>query len=667
MRPSSEIAVDQGPPTPYAAEGGAVGESEDAAEIGAESPQAETPPLLAEPAPWENWAVFALLATYLVVQINAILHHGMWGQDFIFHLKYIAQAYQDPYRYWTTYREGQNNPPLFHLLCAGVFRITRHVHSLEVISLIALSLNTLALYLLHRLSLRMMPSATMRLATFIFLVFLPVGMIHAIVLAADCVTTPSVVLLMYLLVRISESGSKPFWKFALWCVAASAALAFAVSVKFTSIALVPAAVVAVVAMWFGRRTGAFRTAVALLLVVGPPALIGLGIYRQYKAQQTSNLGVNLHINPEERELNIRSVLFFRAADEKLLRAPPYNRDSGRGSLGVDKFELGIQNKYSYIGLLHLGVFTDVLNIYQYDPTDGYFGARSRHAQKRMTLAVKTALPYTFCALLACPWLLLTSSWNVLVRRRRRDVPILIILTVSFAFWLVIVIFLPFTGALGGGYWLPRLVVPALFGFFLITFTFISYSPVGANRFGRLAVLAAVLFQAGLTLSFMWPWGVNKNEVPLLETLVPVDLAVRAQMDLKFAPRPASTGEPLLVIGKYGTASFVFARYDDKGNVRIGFNQWGNGALPESEPMPVDPDRTYHIEVSADAQAHVVAVAVDGREVLRVNGWDPMAVYNNEVHMLTNPPGGSVVGPAFTGTVVFSHVDVTGGRHFGKRG
>jgi hypothetical protein len=628
-------------------------------------PEAEVRPALAEPERWERRVVWVVLLTYLVVQVNAILHHGTWGQDFIGHMIFIAQAYQDPHKFWTTFIEGQNNPPLFHLVCAGVFRLTRHVHSLEVISLIAMVLNGGALYLLHRLSLRMIPWATVRMATLVFLTFLPAGMIHAIVLAADCVTTPTVVLLMYLLVRISESGSERLWKCALWCVAACGALAFAVSVKFTSIALVPAAAVCIVAMWFGRGTGLFRTALALLLVVGPPAAVGLRAYRQYTAQQATNLGVNLKIDPTTSELNVRSVLFFRAADEKLLRAPAYDKDSGRGSKEVDKYELGIPNKYSYIGLLHVGIFTDILNVYQYDPNDGYFGPRTRPAQRRMALAVKTALPYTFCALVACPWLLVTSSWNVLLRRRPRDLPVLIVLTVSFAFWLVIVIFLPFTGALGGGYWLPRLVVPALFGFFLVTFTFIAHSPVGKARFGRLALLAAVLFQAGLTLSFMWPWGINRNEPPALAALVPPDMTVRALLDLKFSPQPRDTAEPLVVIGKPGTASVVFARHDGAGNVRISFNQWGSGELPESEPIAADPNRTYRVEVSADARAHTVAVGVDGKEVLRVSPWNTMPVYNDEVHLLKNPPGGTVVGAAFTGAVVSSRAEVTGGKRLGQ--
>src|SRR6185369_8922515 len=152
--------------------------------------------------------------------------------------------------------------------------------------------------------------------------------------------------------------------------------------------------------------------------------------------------------------------------------------------------------------------------------------------------------------------------------------------------------------------------------------------------------------------------------PALEALVPPDLAVRAQMDLKFSPRPDGTAEPLVVIGKYATAAFVYARHDDQGNVRITFNQWGSGALPESDPLAADPTRTYHVEVSADAKTHTVAVGVDGKEVLRVTGWNTMPVYNDEVYLLKNPPGGSVVGPAFTGTVVSSVAEVTGGRHLG---
>src|SRR4051812_3455208 len=84
----------------------------------------------------ERRLIAMALLLYGVVQVNAILHHGAWGQDFEAHLRTIARAYQDPWRFLTTYVEGQNNPPLYHLLCAGVFHLTSHVHSLEVIALL---------------------------------------------------------------------------------------------------------------------------------------------------------------------------------------------------------------------------------------------------------------------------------------------------------------------------------------------------------------------------------------------------------------------------------------------------------------------------------------------------------------------------------------------------
>jgi len=58
--------------------------------------------------------------------------------------------------------------------------------------------------------------------------------------------------------------------------------------------------------------------------------------------------------------------------------------------------------------------------------------------------------------------------------------------------------------------------------------------------------------------------------------------------------------PLVVIGKAGTASIVFARHDDRGNVRISFNQWGSAALPESEPIPNEKTRRRAGTVAACA-------------------------------------------------------------------
>jgi hypothetical protein len=473
-------------------------------------------------------------------------------------------------------------------------------------------------------------------------------------------------MLMHLLVRLAEAGRGPAGRFVALCVAALGALAFAVSVKFTAVSLVPAAAVAIAFMWVARAMSLRRAALALLVVVGPPALIGFTTYRQYRAQQKGDLGVNVKVDPFTTEMNVRSVLFFRAADYKVLDAPRYNRPSRNPPAipGHQQFELGTHNKYSYIALLHLGVFTDLLNVYQYDPRDDYFGPRSRPAQKLMALAVKTAVPFTLCALVAVPWVLVSSGYRVILRRDGGALPALIILTVSLAFWLIIVVFLPFTGALGGGYWLPRLIVPALFGFFLVTFAFLSQTAVGRTQLGRRVCLGYVIFQSVLGLSFLWPSGANGPPAPPLHELLPSDLALKAEMDVKFVPRPPGTAEPLLTVGRFGVAYYVFVRHDGKGNVRIAFNSFGNAQVPESEPIAADAEHTYHIEIQTGPDTHTLLVTVDGRETLRVNPIAELPVYRDEVNLLKNPAGGALAGETFSGTAVSSHVTVTGGERWG---
>ena len=618
----------------------------------------------------DRLAVGLVLAVYFVYQFNAILHHGSWGQDFVAHLMFSARAYQDPYKFWTTYIEGQNNPPLFHLFCAGVFKATRHVHSLEMISLITTVLNMGALLLLHRLSLRCIASPLVRVAAVVFLAFLPAGMIHAIVLAADGVATPTTVALMYTLVRLAEAGRRRWGEFLVWGVFALLTLCLAVSIKFTAVSLVPAAAAVIVAMWLARAADLPRTVVALLLVVLPAATLGFTTYRHYKTYQKSNLGVNMAIDPfsPETEINVRSLLLPRKADLKLLRdAPQYDAPSEFVIDGHRRHEMAVPNRYSYLGLLHLGVFTDIMNIYQPDPRDAYIGPRAPGPHRRMTIAARTAVPFTLCAVIAVPWMLFRTTYRVL---RRRDgaaaaLPVFAVLTVSFAFFLIIFLFIPFTGALAGGYWLPRLIIPALFGFFLVTFAFLDRTPLGTTRAGGVACLAASLTQAVLSLSFLWPWAVNGPEHPQLPDLVASNMAVHAEVHVRFTPQPPGTGEPLLTIGHFGVAQFVFARHDDAGNVRILYNHWGSPSVPQSEPLPADPNRTYHIVMDTDPTARTLVVTVDGREALRVEGWTPIAAFRDEVRLLENPVGGGLSTEKFSGTEVAKSLRVRGGKPWGR--
>src|SRR5262249_10165318 len=125
---------------------------------------------------------------------------------------------------------------------------------------------------------------------------------------------------------------------------------------------------------------------ALVLVVIVPGLAAANYQRIYR---------QLPSNDERRifwghDMNWRSVLMLRAADVDVLRAPRYIDPNPDG--GAELYRMLVSNLHSYPGLLHYSMFTDPLDIFQYDPTDSYFGARDQLHQGLMTFSVCWAVP-----------------------------------------------------------------------------------------------------------------------------------------------------------------------------------------------------------------------------------------------------------------------------------
>jgi hypothetical protein len=204
-----------------------------------------------------------------------------------------------------------------------------------------------------------------------------------------------------------------------------------------------------------------------------------------------------------REMEWRSLFMLRAADREVLRAPQYLDKITLD--GVEDHNLLVINRHSYPALLHLSMFTDVLNIYQYDPADSYFRPRDDMHQRLMTLAVRSAIPLSL--------LMVAATVIHLVRclRRRRslrsgtELPAMIPLAFSVAFFANITLFLPFMQySYLHGYWLARLVMPPLLGLCFLAFVFLDELLRWTGA--RAAVLAYVAAQSALHASFLWTRG-----------------------------------------------------------------------------------------------------------------------------------------------------------------
>ena len=83
--------------------------------------------------------------------------------------------------------------------------MTRNIHTLEIIAIFSLFLNAGALLVFYRLLQILVSSRLLQLTGLIFVLFLPVFMIHAIVLASDAFTMP---LFIGMLIFSSNLGKK---------------------------------------------------------------------------------------------------------------------------------------------------------------------------------------------------------------------------------------------------------------------------------------------------------------------------------------------------------------------------------------------------------------------------------------------------------------------------
>ena len=131
----------------------------------------------------------------------------------------------------------------------------------------------------------------------------------------------------------------------------------------------------------------------------------------------------------------------------------------------------------------------------------FFGSGSTHGLWGVArIAQAQKAPST---IIAVPLLVLTSLGSVLVRRNRDWMVLLTVGVISVAFFLNIVLFLPLVDAFGAGYWLPRLIAPALLCFFVLLFVGLDRL-LGKRRYLSWACLALVTAQAVVHLSFLWP-------------------------------------------------------------------------------------------------------------------------------------------------------------------
>jgi 4-amino-4-deoxy-L-arabinose transferase-like glycosyltransferase len=425
--------------------------------------------------------VFAVGSSF-VLSVFAAFRGGYIGPDYYTHFARLTE-WPKIFDFSTT------SPPTYYLLGHWLFLVIGSNNGFPIALSIAQSaLNTFAMWWFFRYTEQRFGSRLIHLAMVFFLAFLPVRVIHAATIGTDSMTVPLFVLVLFLLNRFLCEET-PNVRSALFL---GLGMAVAVWTKYSCMAFIPAVFIILLTLWAEHRWRFQRfVAICALSLLLPSALT---VYSFWASSRVHGYNTEKHWlgKGEAPDMNYRDLLLVKRTDIQLFRAPEYFK---REILGG--------HRYSYVGLVHLGIFTDTMNLFQVLTVPQNFGSvfipdqKARQPWKTPVMQASMCLGviWTVLVLVAVPWSLICAFRNVTDRKVNREDLAAIL---GIAFFLSVFLLIPFVhgGALFG-YWTPRLILPALLSFYLAAFLFIDRKIVrGSTRIVG-TVLLLVLVQCGI--------------------------------------------------------------------------------------------------------------------------------------------------------------------------
>ncbi len=416
------------------------------------------------------------------LSVFAAFRGGYIGPDYFTHFVRLV-TWSKIFDFSTT------SPPIYYLLGHWLFLITGSSNAFPVtLSIVQVAINTAAMWWFFQYTEPRFRSHLIHLAMVFFLAFLPARVIHAATIGTDSMTVPLFVLVLFLVNRFLSKETSDMKSAAFLGLG----LALAVWTKYSFMALIPAVFLILLGIWLERRWKfqGFLAICALALLL--PSTLALHSFWASSRVHGYNTEKHWLAKGEGPEMGYRDLLTVKRSDIQLFRAPEYF-----------KHEILQAHRYSYLGLAHLGIFTDPMNLFQVLTVPQKFGSvlipdqKTRRPWKTpvMQAAMVLGLVWTVYVLIAVPWSVFRAFRDLFKRNlNREDVTAIL----GIAFFLIVFLLIPFVhgGALFG-YWTPRLILPALLAFYLAEFLFIDEKIVRGSIPNACAILLLVLIQSGI--------------------------------------------------------------------------------------------------------------------------------------------------------------------------
>ena len=426
------------------------------------------------------WA--GALGISLFLSIFATLRGGYIGPDYYTHFNRLTE-WRQVFEFSTT------GPPIYYLLGHALFRFIGSNNAFPItLSILQAATNAVALWYFFRYTEPRFQARLIHSALVLFLTFLPVRIIHAVTLGADCLTLPCFVLVLFAFDKFLKNKSATLKSAAL----VGLALGLAVWVKYSFMGLIPAIFVLLIWCWTKSRWPINRFVAICLLSLMLPTALAFYSWRattRVRSYYTQLLWLPAGI---EADMNFKDLLFVKKNDLQLFTAPEYF-----------KKQILAAHKHSYMGLMHLGVFTDTMNLFQVLTVPQRFGSIMIPDQKIrrpwktyvMRASMSLGVLWTILALIGTPWILVRGLKNLWRDKLEREDA-----AIFFGVAYFLLMFLPIPFVYNGnlfGFWTPRLILPSLLCFFLAAFLLIDRKIAAKSRLIAPAIFGLVIIQCAI--------------------------------------------------------------------------------------------------------------------------------------------------------------------------
>jgi hypothetical protein len=430
------------------------------------------------------WA--CALGVAFLLQVLAAFRGGYVGPDYNRHLERMLSSS-------SILDFSTSNPPIYLMLGHMLFRlIGRNVGFPITLAIIQAAVNTMAMWWFFLFTEPRFRSRLVHLALVFFLTFLPVRVIHSITSGDDWMTIPVFVLLLYIFEKfLSDTTSTPKNAAILGLT-----LAFGTWSKYSFVALLPALLAIFVFLWWKRSWKLKRFVAICVLSLGlPSALVLVSFWASGQWKEAGGRTVRWLPRggaPGQPDMNYRDVFGLKANDAQLFKAPEYF-----------KKEILAPHRHSYLGLVHLGIFTDTMNLFQELPGSHSidrilipdFKIRRPWKTSVMVASMSLGTLWTVLALIGTP-LIFFGALNHLREDKLEREDVAALLGVAYFLLMFLPLPLVYSAALGGG-WTPRYILVPLLCFFWSAFLLLDRTLVTKWPRSAFVVFALVIVQSGI--------------------------------------------------------------------------------------------------------------------------------------------------------------------------